>query len=192
VGSSVNLGRRFKDYYNYSSLTNPKNKMVINKALLKYGYSNFKLEILEYCEPENVIVREQHYMDLLKPEYNILQVAGSSFGYKHTEETLAKFRSRTYLPEHLAVLKENVKFLNSEEQRAKARERMLSINAEKGIKVEVVDNETNVTTTFDSIRKAAIALGCSKNAIHYYEKQRLKTREIKLLKGRYIINVIRS
>jgi len=39
---------------------------------------------------------------------------------------------------------------------------------------------------------AAIALGCSKNAIHYYEKQRLKTREIKLLKGRYIINVIRS
>jgi hypothetical protein len=29
--------------------------MLINKALLKYGYSNFTLEILEYCEPENAV-----------------------------------------------------------------------------------------------------------------------------------------
>jgi hypothetical protein len=31
--------------------------MVIYKALLKYGYSGFKLEILEYCEPSNCIER---------------------------------------------------------------------------------------------------------------------------------------
>jgi hypothetical protein len=30
------------------------------KALLKYGYSRFKLEILEYCDPSNVIEREQY------------------------------------------------------------------------------------------------------------------------------------
>jgi hypothetical protein len=29
--------------------------MVINKALLKYGYSKFKLEILEYCEPKDLV-----------------------------------------------------------------------------------------------------------------------------------------
>jgi hypothetical protein len=29
-------------------------------------------------------------MDLLKPEYNILQIAGSSLGYRHTEENLCK------------------------------------------------------------------------------------------------------
>lgn len=61
--------------------------MVINRALLKYGYSNFTLEIIEYCEPLNVIAREQFYLDLLKPEYNILVKAGSSLGFKHTEET---------------------------------------------------------------------------------------------------------
>jgi group I intron endonuclease len=61
--------------------------MLINKALIKYGYSNFSLEILEYCEPSRVVTREQYYIDLLKPEYNILKVAGSSWGYKHTEES---------------------------------------------------------------------------------------------------------
>jgi group I intron endonuclease len=39
---------------------------------------------LEYCNKENVISREQYYIDLLKPEYNILQVAGSSLGFKHS------------------------------------------------------------------------------------------------------------
>jgi group I intron endonuclease len=56
--------------------------MAIYKSLVKHGYSNFTLEILEYCEPENAIKREQYYLDLLKPEYNILKVAkrGSSLG----------------------------------------------------------------------------------------------------------------
>lgn len=59
--------------------------MLINRALLKYGYSKFKLEILEYCEPAVAIEREQHYLDLLEPEYNILPKAGSRLGHKHTE-----------------------------------------------------------------------------------------------------------
>jgi hypothetical protein len=46
------------------------------------------LEIIEYCgasPPSNAIAREQYYLDLLKPEYNILKVAGNSKGYKHSE-----------------------------------------------------------------------------------------------------------
>ena len=34
--------------------------------------------------------REDYYFKLLKPEYNILQKAGNSLGYKHSEETKAK------------------------------------------------------------------------------------------------------
>jgi len=70
--------------------------MVIYKALLVYGFENFSLEILEHCEPSNLIEREQHYLDHLKPEYNILKIAGSSIGFKHTEETLLKMRSRLH------------------------------------------------------------------------------------------------
>ena len=58
--------------------------MLIEKALLKYGYSNFKLEILEYCDKDEVLSREQYYLDFLKPEYNILKQAGSSLGFTHS------------------------------------------------------------------------------------------------------------
>ena len=64
--------------------------MVIYKALLKYGYANFSLEILEYCEPSKCIEREQYYIDLFKPKYNILPTAGSSLGFKHSEESKKK------------------------------------------------------------------------------------------------------
>jgi hypothetical protein len=64
--------------------------MAIYRAILTYGYTAFRLEILEYCPPEILIEREQFYLDKFKPEYNILKVAGSSFGFKHTKDTLLK------------------------------------------------------------------------------------------------------
>lgn len=69
--------------------------MVINKALIKYGYSKFKLEILEYCDPKVNSKRESYYMDYLKPEYNVLKVAYSSLGYKHSEEALVKIKKKS-------------------------------------------------------------------------------------------------
>ena len=93
VGSSVNLGVRFKRYYNYKNLIDLKQNMLINKALLKYGYSGFKLDILEYCDNKNLVIsREQYYLDLLKPEYNTLKFAGSSLGFIHSEETKSKMK----------------------------------------------------------------------------------------------------
>ena len=93
VGSAVDLTNRFNLYYNFNHLT--KVKMVINRALNKYKHSKFSLEILEYCEPSNVISREQYYIDLLNPEYNVLKIAGSSLGFKHSEETLQKMKENT-------------------------------------------------------------------------------------------------
>ena len=66
----------------------------IYRALLYYGHNYFDLEILEYCDKEFVIDREQYYIDLFKPEYNLLNKAGSSLGFKHSSETLLKFKDR--------------------------------------------------------------------------------------------------
>ena len=52
----------------------------IYRALLKNGYSNFSLTILEYCDKEKCIQREDLYLSSEKPEYNILQKAGSVLG----------------------------------------------------------------------------------------------------------------
>lgn len=80
-------------------------------------------------------MREQHYIDLLKPAYNILTIAGSSLGYTHSEETMAKFKARRPTPKQIAKLQDHLSKHNaSEEQRIKARERMIAINEKKRYK----------------------------------------------------------
>jgi group I intron endonuclease len=96
MGSSGNLAKRFRDYLNISFLERniKKNKSKIYLAILKYGYSAFSLEIMEYCELSNIIEREQFYINLLNPTYNILKVAGSTLGRKHSPYTIAKMKAR--------------------------------------------------------------------------------------------------
>lgn len=70
IGSSKYLYKRFREYYNINYLLR-NTKMSICRALLKYGYQNFSLTIIEFCEPEKCLKRESYYIKLLKVEYNI-------------------------------------------------------------------------------------------------------------------------
>lgn len=92
IGSSVILSMRFLKYFNEKVLL--KTNMMINSAILKHKLNNFSLDILEYCDLNVVIRKQQDYLNQFKPEYNILRVAGSSLGYLHTEETLNKLKYR--------------------------------------------------------------------------------------------------
>lgn len=47
IGCAVDLTDRLYKYYSSKRLI--KDNMIIYKAILKYGYSNFSFEILEYC-----------------------------------------------------------------------------------------------------------------------------------------------
>jgi hypothetical protein len=79
VGSSKDLYRRLKYYYyniDFLEKIVKSSNSRIYKALLNDGYENFTLEILEYCDKNNIIEREQYYIDLIKPEYNIQNIAG--------------------------------------------------------------------------------------------------------------------
>jgi group I intron endonuclease len=80
IGSSVNLSRRFTNYFSLSYISKVKNHLTISRAIIKYGYSNFELEILKYCAGSNLLIREQYYIDNLKPIYNISKTAGSTLG----------------------------------------------------------------------------------------------------------------
>ena len=88
VGSAVKLNRRLSDYYCIDKFKRIriKGRSLISNAILKYKINNFNLDILEYCEPNIIIEREQYYLDLLKPEYNICKIAGSSLGRKLSKE----------------------------------------------------------------------------------------------------------
>jgi group I intron endonuclease len=100
IGSATNLKTRFLQYYNQNLLKRIKSVYIYN-ALLHYGYSAFTLSILEFIDITNlstdeakkvILEREQYFLDLLEPEYNILKIAGSSLGFKHSEESIAKMR----------------------------------------------------------------------------------------------------
>jgi len=132
--------------------------MIIYKALLAYDYDNFTLEILEHCESSVLLEREQYYIDLLKPNYNILKIAGSSLGYKHTEEVLLKMKNR------IASLE--------------ARQKMSDKN-HKRQSVIVLDNETGISTKFNTMKEAGLFLNTSVTMVGIYIKKN------QLFKGRY-------
>ena len=89
VGQSKDLSKRFIKYFSFSYLKS-RDVLIISRALIKYGYSNFNLTILEYCDISELNQREQYYFDKLEPKYNLLKVAGSSLNHKHSEKTKAK------------------------------------------------------------------------------------------------------
>lgn len=111
IGSSTNITKRLRRYYSNNYLNNKiiKDNSLIYRALLKHGYSKFNMEILEYCDKESLINREQYYIDLLKPEYNICKTAGSMLGFKHSAKTLLKFKNRNTGTGYVTILinKEN-------------------------------------------------------------------------------------
>lgn len=163
--------------------------MAIYKAIAKYGYSNFKLEILEYSTsvPHECVKREQYYIDQLKPEYNILSSAYSSLGYKHTKEALDKISAArsAYTGYKLSaetrakiadaatgrVLSEEAKskisaarkgIKLSDETRAKLSAATAAIH---GVAVEVTDTKTGATKQYPTMTEAGIALGVSRTTI---------------------------
>lgn len=91
IGSSLNLrdrkSRHFRDLLNESH-----HSIILQRAVNKYGIDNFQFEIIEECEKENLLEREQYYLDSINPKYNIYEIAGSSLGFKQSEETCEKKR----------------------------------------------------------------------------------------------------
>jgi hypothetical protein len=59
----VDLYKRLKNYYSkkYVDTQLKKGKSAIYSSIRKYGLSNFKLEILEYCEgPTKSLIKIEH------------------------------------------------------------------------------------------------------------------------------------
>nr|QCW06955.1 hypothetical protein [Drechslerella brochopaga] len=189
IGSSVNLGRRLQHYYSmgFLLLQVKKNKSMIYRALLKYGYSKFNLKILEYCEPDKCLEREQYYIDLIKPEYNILKIAGSSLGYVYSIE-VRKNMSEAKIGEKNPMYGKT----HSDDTRKKIsaghKGRIVSVEtrAKLSIKISVFDIKKNTTTFYDSMSEAARALKIKQYLISKY----FNRNQQKPYKGRYIFKKI--
>lgn len=167
--------------------------MAIYKALLKYGHQNFTLDILEYCKADLLISKEQQYIDYFKPEYNLNPTAGTSMGYKHTEETLNKMKNlETSLETRVKlaaaakgrILSDKVKakisaarlgIKLSAETRAKL---SLASSLNVGKPVIVVNTVTQVSQRYSTMTEAAVALNVTRTAIAKAIKSGKKIQKI--------------
>ena len=97
IGSSVNIAHRWRHHIWHAKGQTNVSRYRLQHALAKHGEEMFEFEVLEECEPikEVILAREQHYIDTLKPDYNILLIAGSRLGTKHSPETIEKMRGKT-------------------------------------------------------------------------------------------------
>ena len=89
IGSSVNLSNRKSRHFRDLE-KNIHHSIILQRAVDKYKIENFDFIILEYCDKNNLLIREQYYLDTLFPLYNILKNAGNSLGHIVTEETKNK------------------------------------------------------------------------------------------------------
>jgi group I intron endonuclease len=213
VGSSENLTDRFRKYYSFGniSLELLKGKSLIYSAILKYGLKNFQIEILEYCAAENAISREQYYLYLLKPKYNILTTAGSRLGYIHSEEARVKMsnssKGRKFSEDTKKLLSLAKKGMNNpdfgkthgKEKRAlitlaKLGKSVLSesmkskMSIDSGTSLRVLDLITNETSVYPSITKAAEGMGVSQAAISKRFKN--TTEDTFIIKKRYKVEKV--
>jgi len=103
VGSSGNLSERGKQHFRRLDKQAHENPH-LQRSWNKYSPSAFSFHVLALCarERKSLLTLEQHFIDLLRPEYNIAAVAGSALGLKHSAESRARMsaacKRRKYKP----------------------------------------------------------------------------------------------
>ena len=205
IGSGDPLYLRLSDYYQdwyYIARAN----VYIVRALSKHGMANFSLVILEYTTSDNLIKCEQKWIDKLNSEYNLNKLAGNSSDYVHTPESIEKMRTlalgRKHNEEVKKLMSESRKGVNNNFFGKKHTEESIDLIraaafkrtklSKPGIEVEITDLETKLTTTYESIRKAAKDINSDIKSLSRREKSQRGKGINTPYKGRYMIVFKRS
>ena len=93
IGSAKNITTRIKRHL--SELKNNKhNNKKMQNYFNKHSLDNFNYIVLVLCSEEELIVKEQFYLDFLNPYFNVLKKAYSLEGYKHSNEAKIKISNK--------------------------------------------------------------------------------------------------
>jgi group I intron endonuclease len=184
VGSSKNIANRLSIYYSRKTMLNKVNSRtsIIYSALLKHGYDNFSLDILEYCGIDILIEREQYYLDLLKPEYNILKAANSRMGSKHSLKTRALMSVKLKGENHpifgktlsvetrrkISISLRSITRVNNKPRVISLETRLLKSLRCKGVALKVYDKWNNLINEFPTIKSASKHFDLSDRTIGRY------------------------
>lgn len=157
VGSAVNLQKRRQNHFSDLRLEKHKNIFLL-RDFIKCGKreENFEFVILEYCERTNLIIREQHFLDIHYDNnlmcYNLDRTAGSRLGSKASKETIAKLRRSHLGLKHKEETKMKIRENPNLAARVGPNNPMFGI----GFKVNQIDKKTLlVVNTFSTMLEAS-------------------------------------
>jgi group I intron endonuclease len=102
VGSSEKVERRYREH-RARAVRGEHPNPALARSFLKYG--ELDLAVLEECEPELLVVREQAHIDALQPELNVSTVAGRVDYTPEVRERIA----RGWTPERRAAWAERMR-----------------------------------------------------------------------------------
>ena len=99
VGQSINIPVRWAQHRRALRFGYHKN-VLLARAWSKYGEAEFDFIVLEYCKVENLISREQFYLDQ-RAEFNLCRTvdAPPMTGRKHSAESKSKMKLRKHSEE---------------------------------------------------------------------------------------------
>lgn len=89
IGSAINTGDRWSRHL-FALRHNSHHSKKLQNHYNKYGESDLLHIIIEPCFPSFLLIREQYYLDTLKPVFNICMTAGSPLGTKQSEDARRK------------------------------------------------------------------------------------------------------
>lgn len=93
IGSATSVARRWQKH-RWCLERGIHENQKLQHAWNKYGAISFKCEVIELVsDPDDLINREQYWIDFLNPienGYNIAPTAGNTLGYKHSESSKRK------------------------------------------------------------------------------------------------------
>jgi len=149
IGSSIDFGVRLR-MHKHQLRKNKHHSILLQRAWNKYGAQSFSIEPIEYVTNEEVLEREQVWLNFFKPEYNISTTASAPMtGKKHSLATREKYsldRNGKKQPERTDSYRKNMSIA-------------------KGKAVQRIDFIGNVLEEFTSTKEAATAMGVSPEAI---------------------------
>lgn len=108
IGSSVNLKKR-KDHHWWCLEHNVHHNRKLQRYVNLYGLNHLVFKIVETCSKNKIIEREQHYLDVLHPYFNLRLVAETGRGIPMSEEQKIKIGNANRGRKHSKEIIEKMK-----------------------------------------------------------------------------------
>lgn len=156
VGQAINIQDRWKTHIQCLN-RNKHHNIHLQRAWNKYGENNFKFDIIEYCEKEDLNDKEIYWIKELssfKNGYNRTLGGGGILGRKYTKEEIEK-RTGKNNPFYRKKHKDGWLKMIISASNEKTSKPVFQINSEDG----------KVMKRYSSISEASRIFNCSVNAI---------------------------